>query len=425
MENKEAKRISLPVRLSIICIMVYVFFNCNSILNYCMLGAGFLFILIELLIVKKKIAIAKTNINILVLVIIIFSSISLFITPEIDQGIRFIILFIYIFLYFNVLIIETNSYLFLLTIIGFFSSIHVILTLFQVMFPDIIDLFNSIYLSSSAYLINHQLLSFGYYCGISNQNHMNAFYISVFLCSIISLNLINTNHKNNKPKKLICSSILLIFGIIALIATQKRGILIADVIALISTILLYLINNKNKKEVIRFIVILFGIFVAGWIVIESTTIGKLMQLRFINNNYAEDFSSGRFDLYSFIFNSILGNFIFGNGVGATYSITPNGAHNIYLQLTNDFGLLGTLIFLTLFILFLKKTINTYNKCKNGALIFSFYLQILFVIYGLIGNPLFDNFIFFAYILGCSIPYNLTNKKENISENRYLNLSSGR
>ncbi len=80
------------------------------------------------------------------------------------------------------------------------------------------------------------------------------------------------------------------------------------------------------------------------------------------------------------------------------------AHNIYMQMIAELGIIGTGLFILLFIsslfltfdLFRRKSIRQNKKCMY-ILCYSAYMQIWFIVYGLTGNPLYGAGQCFFYI----------------------------
>lgn len=410
MNRIDMRQKSIPMRMSLFCMGIYIFFNSTStILNYYMLGLAMVLMIIAVFHMGNKRVIVNSNVYLIYLIILMYSLVSLIFTPENIEAVRFITILVFIFIYFITLAMDSNAYLFALRVMTIFSAIHVFFTILQIISPNKVTEFNAVFLSGQRYYVNVQLLDWGYYSGISGQTHMNAFYISIFICVVFSAIL---NHANwvipGRKRKQILYYIALLLGIIALVATQKRGILLANAAAIFFTMLFYM--RRKRKAVITFLSISVMLFLIGLFLLEYSTPAQALYMRFTDS---DNFMSNRDIMYIQVLESFWESPILGNGVASTYSIYSIGAHNIYLQLLNDYGLLGTILFMMLFFSFLLNNIKVYYKerdfiegnCRE-SLLFSIYMQIYFLAYGMVGNPLYDNFIFFTYIIACSIPYSI-------------------
>lgn len=116
-----------------------------------------------------------------------------------------------------------------------------------------------------------------------------------------------------------------------------------------------------------------------------------------NNNKLSGIGMGNYSLY------------FDKFYHRTGNLEAYDAHNIYMQLLAETGLIGTgLIIILLFISILRtyKVIRLAHKIKNKKIIqlmyYSLYIQLWFIVYGLSGNPIYDASEFLIYILGVSI-----------------------
>lgn len=116
-----------------------------------------------------------------------------------------------------------------------------------------------------------------------------------------------------------------------------------------------------------------------------------------NNNKLTGIGMGNYSLY------------FDKFYHRTGNLEAYDAHNIYIQLLSETGLIGTgLIIILLFISILRtyKVVRLTRKIKDKKIIqlmyYSLYIQLWFIVYGLSGNPIYDASEFFIYILGVSI-----------------------
>lgn len=157
--------------------------------------------------------------------------------------------------------------------------------------------------------------------------------------------------------------------IVGTLIAGKRGAIIALTIASLP-VLRYVFSSRQVKlsrRVVFIVLIIVGSFIAirYFRVYFDAAFNRF-------ENLEEDGGSGReyiFGLYldQFKYYSSLINQIFGHGLYAgtqgIYKFTRFQAHNDWLQLLFDFGVVGTLAYGLAFV-FMLKTIIKNRKCKN-------------------------------------------------------------
>src|SRR5690606_39170138 len=141
----------------------------------------------------------------------------------------------------------------------FFSGIHVVATGFSFFFTEIYyDIVLPLF-SEYVAMITRILIMQNSYPGIAGQTGTNAFFISLGLSAIISGLCVDYFNKNATKK--VWRLLLLILFIIAIFATQKRGLIIANVIAM--SVVFYVSVFKYRKSTLFFIVFLICTIVAA------------------------------------------------------------------------------------------------------------------------------------------------------------------
>lgn len=149
---------------------------------------------------------------------------------------------------------------------------------------------------------------------------------------------------------------LLVVSFVFVLFSMKRGAILVGVVA--ATIFLWS-NLKRSKGVNKVLVLLLGIVAMAFI---SQTVSYLLE----NSDYfnyrlqqtAEGFSSGRDKLYTemihyFLYDSSVFNTLFGNGIDGTGFLFGNGAHNDWLELAIDMGILGLVFYFIYWVRFYK------------------------------------------------------------------------
>ena len=290
-----------------------------------------------------------------------------------------------------------------------FSTIHLAATLIAYFIPNI---FNSIILNFIPSSIGNEIsliMTRGVYSGITNQVARNAFYISVGI-SILYGEIVTKHRKIDISKYILMALFLL-----ALLLTGKRGHLIANLFAMLATSGVYakIRGFSSGRKVIK-----IGLLVSLLIIILIFAFPESAApiLRFIARQDGDQ-TSGRIPLYINAIELFKQRPLLGWGAGSFAFLYGIGTHNIYLQLLAENGILGFLLFSSIILLNLSNTIKKLRlycvpntNDSNVYLLFSLYIQLFFIIYGLTGNPLNDGFILIIYLMASSIPYTLTTER---------------
>lgn len=247
----------------------------------------------------------------------------------------------------------------------------------------------------------------------------------VFLASglIISVARFVTNKKH-------INLFLIILFLFALLMCGKRAQLIFGIFSIF--VLMYFKEQKNRSfsrwlKIIGFAVIF--VFVGS---ILYTYFPNLFI--FLNRFGADDVSSGRYSLWRIAITHFLGNPIFGIGwrdymvIITRYGYTENtyDAHNIYIQILCETGIIGFSIFIAWFVIMYKKIVRSFQNIiksesvedKEKYLVsFSLLYQTFFLLYGMTGNPLYEAFTFIPYFMSCAIAIHYSRgKAKNVSKN---------
>ena len=272
----------------------------------------------------------------------------------------------------------------------------------QVINPGIVQTVNRAILDRAAFDSYHTLSKYKYYMGFSGFNCMSALFAGVlsgiYLSKVILFN-------NSFIKRLIYASIGFI-GFIAMIVAQKRGIFVACAVSIIIMILISVANKKNIRKLYVAILLILLLFVGIYLYLQNSESGIEFIKRF---TASDDISSGRFDIFSLLLTEAKNSFLLGKGTGASQNTLINsGAHNIYIQVYFDHGIIGILIYIIWFVSNFIFTIKLYRNASNTIiekqiLFVSMYVQILFLVYGLFGNPINDIYIFLLYVFFTALP----------------------
>ncbi len=262
----------------------------------------------------------------------------------------------------------------------------------------------------------HQYLS-GCMPGLTNHYSTNGMLMGLF--TIFSCCLLIKKKKSRIYWLLNILCILL--SLYALLLTGKRAHIIFTSIALIIVLFMYM-SDKPKSRLLKMLLIvlailtflLFAYFFAPQLVI--------FLYRFEETASKGDITLGRVKMWEIAIKAFIEYPVFGIGWG-NYSkintvILNNDAHNSYVQLLCETGLIGILVFISwfigvlvegikLFLHYVSDKLNYNNELYYLAL--SISIQIFFLLYCLTGNPLTAKEMYFPYYISCSIVISLKQK----------------
>ncbi|TPE68976.1 O-antigen ligase family protein [Halalkalibacterium halodurans] len=299
---------------------------------------------------------------------------------------------------------------------GVFYALSVI---FSFLFPNLYYRLFLTYLRPNIVERILQTMEKGLYTGFNSQVAFTAGFI-VFAMGVICCSWIVS--KETRFRKGILLFILLLIG---LLLTQKRAHLLFMFFSLSFVYIQYsrFYYQKIKKIFkVAFFSVLVAVFVMAFA--KLANVGQVLFLRIIQTfegfMAGEDITSSRTLLYSHAWDIFLQNPLFGIGwgkfsdtvVGNITVRTEMETHNIYLQLLSETGIVGTFFILMPFLLTFLYTIritrmvsqrkDSYSCTWIFGVIFSLYIQTFFLLYGLTGNPLYDNSFFVMYLIACGM-----------------------
>lgn len=344
--------------------------------------------------------------NLALLIIIVFITfIGTLYTNNQDRADRQALFFL-IYFFFFWLAMQENDFIYILKkLIYFFSTIGMITVFIQFMFPVAFNVLLAKILRADIY--QAVMWSFnvdGTFTGITSSVSMASFSMAIVLFGAIQ-NVLDLFF--NRSEKLhgrwlerfptffkVINIGVVIVALFGIILTSKRGIFVATIMALIFTIILDKDINLNQITKYQFIIMcifIVGIVIAGVYFITTNDYVVAFLGRFTGNNV----TTGRDVFYENAINDFSrGNileYIFGKGTASAYLINDTGLHNVYLQILYDHGLIGILIY---FLFFVE---NLRNAVKNRYF-YSMCMQIVFLVYCMSGNPLYDYYFFIPYLI---------------------------
>lgn len=252
--------------------------------------------------------------------------------------------------------------------------------------------------------INNNLRS-GYMVGLTSHYSTFGMYMSFALILAFTFVL-----NQNKRKKIdIRQYLFLGITFIAFLLNAKRGPFLFSVCSILAVYFVCYVNVSVKTIGKWIAVVCCGVIAIN---IAKDRIPEIenffARFDFTSNHSLNDFSTGRIELLWLPALALFASApIFGIGWGGyKYSFLAlstmdrnNDAHNIYLQLLCEVGLVGFCIVMLALIWSLYNTLKCFRKVQGSTspvkredcmiLCFSLMIQVYFLSYGLTGNPLYD------------------------------------
>lgn len=171
---------------------------------------------------------------------------------------------------------------------------------------------------------------------------------------------------------------LLILTMLFIMICVKRGAILIGAICSVYFLFNAIRNSSRHKRIIVVLLSLFTVLAAWWFVIDMLNSNGYFVYR-IEETLAGD-SSNRDILYSTYWNHFLSEtnflrFLFGNGANATLKIGMNFAHNDWLELVINNGILGIVIYAFYFIALYKDSIvaKRIDNIHYGVILLAFII----------------------------------------------------
>ena len=373
----------------------------NNSLMFIIISVAFLGLII--LGKVKKITVLQFKTLIISFVIFLIQIINNYYFKEKSEG-KVFLFSVYLLLPFIVLSNEKAKKC-MIKLIGFFSIEHIAGTFFVQIFRKFY--LNSIlpWLSAGTENVASRNLMKGLNPGLTMHYSTNGIYLSIATIYFFS------NYIADKRKK---NLILACLAIVALLLTGKRAHTLFTVIACI-TIYVFHCRDKISKKIIVFlgatIIAITSLYVLSMFMPQILNVVN----RFEESSQKGEMLSGREPFYELALNMWKEHKVIGNGWGSfsynfQYEIFSKeefvygylDAHNVYLQLLCECGILGLAFFVYIAISILKKSwgiIRDVVARENYSnMLFSFGFQIFFLMYCFSGNPLYDIQCYAVYFM---------------------------
>ena len=209
-------------------------------------------------------------------------------------------------------------------------------------------------------------------------------------------------------KRPLLQYVSLSYCMVFLLMGMKRGAILIGAICLV-WLLWKNLTNASKKKRTGVLLLSIVLFFVGYSVVQKQMEESLLFQKRLEETL-EGNTSRRDDLYSHFLNYFWNEtsplqFVFGSGANATLKISYNYAHNDWLEIAVNQGVLGIILYMFYWITFAKVVSQNYSNQSKLA------LQLLFVIYfmkTIFSMSYGDMTIPSTFILG----YSLAQEKEN-------------
>lgn len=267
-------------------------------------------------------------------------------------------------------------------------------------------------------------LQYGYRAGVSAHYSQNGIFIALFLMTMAA-DFLLSREKKRKFRKKYPQILFILLGFTAFFLNGKRGPLIW---MLISIGITASIISKNKGATI-WKALFAAILALGVLQLMSESVPQIqLVLNRLSTIGSDDSSYERMEMWKMAFEYFKKSPIFGIGfmnfrglyasnlsrlfssghVDASYKRLD--AHNVYIQMLCETGLVGVSIYLNALRSTLQITIKLMGEARfdseqRKALLFSVIVQLFFIFYSLSGNCLYDFTIIF-YTFALAITYNM-------------------
>lgn len=307
---------------------------------------------------------------------------------------------------------DTKWHIPLIKVLGLMGIVYAVSTLILIPLKSVyINLIAPMYTGNYSRLI--EWYDQGHYPGITDHYSTNGMMIINGLFVFGSALFYDNKNKINTGRFKNAVYFVLVLG--ALIMCGKRAHFLFGAIALILGYFVYTSNEKNRYfKYFGIACALLLVLVFGYYFIPA--INNVVSRFF---DMGEDVSIlGRYQFWDVALRAFDVNKLFGIGwFGFRTIVAPKvyytgHAHNVYIQLLCETGIVGFSVIVVFFAYFLYKGYDAlrcvaHNKSAIGQnrqilVLFAFMYQIYFLLYCVTGNPLYDGYVFPVYFASCSM-----------------------
>lgn len=390
---------------------LYIFFPVIPYRSMFGIGSVFTLLLGDMSKIKTLLVLPKKDM--IYLAALLYTGLSLFIAGNGYIGTEIFRALIFAFFILHLVGASGENCHLFLAVFSAFSFAFMIATYLQYYGANFIVSFVRQYLGSNQDALEYYytLESWSSYCGLANSTAENSFFISfaaAMTCSKLFGKRISLGN-----------AVLYVLCMGAVMLTSKRALVLTNIFMFIACGFLSKKFQVKKNTLFKFVISALLLITVMVIINMQTSAFTNLIKRFETTSLL----NGRDNIYSGLLKRIGTGFLFGNGFANTYHYYSQGAHNIYIQLLYELGIIGLSLYVWYFAVNLKNAVQSYRVSSNEEnkeqLLMCFYFQGLFLLYGLSGNPLFTGNMLYIYFVILAITQNLRRKVKN--EDSYTNI----
>lgn len=269
----------------------------------------------------------------------------------------------------------------------------------------------------------------GTYPGIVNHYSTNGMVLVNGLLVLAALLLCSVSKGSaaSKRRRKYYLAITVLF-LAALVVCGKRAHLLFGCGAILFAYFIY--SRSEKKRAFKWIVRVFALLCAVWLAYMFVPQVNAVVSRFANIGEDESVLF-RYRLWDSAISMFKENPVFGAGwwtfynksISFDYTNRNYHAHNVFLQLLAEGGIVGFLFYTCWFGIMLYKQwkiVSVIAKHRTELTeevqvvnLFSLMYQVYFVIYCITGNPLYDRNVYPVYFAACCITIYYSCRKDNV------------
>ena len=220
-------------------------------------------------------------------------------------------------------------------------------------------------------------------------------------------------------KNIILSGVM----IVALLLTGKRADIIFTAVGIYLAYYCYM-SDKKRTRIKNTVLIILAVLVGLVILVNLVPSLATFITRFEETTDSGDVTLGRTKMWAIAIDCFKNNTLLGIGWDRFKFINLHEwkAHNIYLQLLAETGIVGFIVFAFFFVYTFVcgwrhlKRIRIDKMAidrEEVHLLFSLAMQVFFLLYGITGNPLYDKETYVPYYIACAITSYYTHSRKNI------------
>lgn len=268
------------------------------------------------------------------------------------------------------------------------SIISVLSLLASIIKPNLISgTFGFLYSPTRIYALDKEM-RLGMYSGFlaekAHAAHMLVMALGIELAAIVNRKWREINYKH---------FVLVLVYLLAIMATSKRTLFLTAIILVAIAFLLSDYKNKAVRIVPTVVIFVSAVL----IIMYAVPAVNITVTRLLESNDDISNMNGRSEFWEVAFQMFRENPLMGTGLGS-YSEYQNvnstifsyEAHNSYIQILGETGIIGASLLIGLLIAALNKSVLAFLKYRNPMSALIMYWQIASALYALTGNVLHSN-----------------------------------